>query len=402
MRKPALVFIFITLFLDVLGIGLIIPIVPTLVVQLQGTKLSDASHVVGLLSMTYSLFQFLFAAFLGSLSDRFGRRPVILISLFGSGVDYLMQAMAPTLPWFFIGRAINGLTGANFSVAGAYIADISPPEKRAANFGIIGAAFGLGFIAGPALGGLLAVYGPRVPFYAAAGLSLANWLYGCFVLPESLAAENRRKFSWARSNPVGALLALRRWPVVIGLAATVFLFNMAQLGLQSVWVLYTVYRYNWTPKAVGISLAIVGFMAVVVQGGLVRRIIPKLGERKSVIFGMTSSVVAHICYGLSTQSWMIYTVLSLGILQYIAAPALQGIISRHVPANEQGGVQGTLSSLSNLAGIIAPPLATTLFGYSISEHSLLPLPGAPFFAGALLTSTGMLLAVRSMKKNAVA
>lgn len=402
MRKPALVFIFITLFLDVLGIGLIIPIVPTLVVTLQGTKLSDASHVVGLLSMTYSLLQFLFAAFLGSLSDRFGRRPVILISLFGSGVDYLMQAVAPTLPWFFIGRAINGLTGANFSVAGAYIADISPPEKRAANFGIIGAAFGLGFIAGPALGGLLAVYGPRVPFYAAAGLSLTNWLYGCFVLPESLAPENRRKFSWARSNPVGALLALRRWPVVIGLAATVFLFNMAQLGLQSVWVLYTVYRYHWTPKAVGISLAIVGFMAVLVQGGLVRRIIPKLGERKSVIFGMTSSVIAHVCYGLSTQGWMIYTVLSMGLLQYIAAPALQGIISRHVPANEQGGVQGTLSSLSNLAGIIAPPLATTLFGYCISEHSLLPLPGAPFFAGALLTSTGMLLAVRSMKKNAVA
>jgi DHA1 family tetracycline resistance protein-like MFS transporter len=263
-RKPALGFIFITLFLDILGIGLIIPILPKLVTQLQGGDLALASHSVGLLAALYAAMQFVFAPILGSLSDHHGRRPVILGSLFGSGLDYLLLAFAPNLAWFYVGRVISGITGANITAATAYIADVSPPEKRAANFGLIGAAFGLGFIAGPALGGLLGDYGLRLPFLVAAGLTLANWLYGYFVLPESLAPANRREFSWARANPVSSLGALRHHPLVLGLAISFFLSQLANFGLHALWVLYTDHRYGWTAGQVGRSLAVVGIMAAIV------------------------------------------------------------------------------------------------------------------------------------------
>ena len=396
-RKPALGFIFITLFLDILGIGLIVPILPRLITHLQGNNVEAAAHTVGALGALYALMQFLCAPILGSLSDRFGRRPVILGSLFGSGLDYLLLAYAPTLPWFFVGRIVAGITGANIAAASSYIADISPPEKRAANFGIIGAAFGLGFIAGPALGGLLGANDLRLPFLVAAGLTFANWLYGMFVLPESLAPENRRGFTWARANPVGSLMALRRWPVVVGLAASLFLMNLAQFGLQNVWVLYTEYRYHWTSRQVGGSLAVVGLMAAIVQGGLARRIIPALGERKAIIIGLSVGVLNMTGYGLASAGWVIIAILAVGSLGSFAGPALQGLISRHVPPNEQGSVQGALSSLGSVAGFIAPPLATGLFGYFISDRAPIHLPGAPFFLSALLLLTAMLLAARSFR-----
>jgi DHA1 family tetracycline resistance protein-like MFS transporter len=398
-RKPALGFIFVTLFLDILGIGLIIPILPKLIESLCGNDVSQASTYYGWLAALYSLMQFLFAPVLGSLSDRFGRRAVILCSLFGSGADYLLLSVAPTLPWFFLGRAVAGITGANITAASAYIADVSPPEKRAANFGLIGAAFGLGFIAGPALGGTLGSVHLRLPFVAAAGLTFINWLYGVFVLPESLPRDNRRAFSWGRANPVGSLVALKRFPVVLGLTGTFFLIHLAHQALPGTWVLYTGYRYQWTPRQVGISLAIVGLMAALVQGGLARRIIPALGERRSILIGLTNATVVMSCYGSATQGWMIYWIITFGSLGAIATPAIQGLISRGVPLNEQGAVQGALSSLSSVAGILGPPLATGLFGYFISPRAPAHVPGIAFYMASFLLLCALVLTLRSFRRN---
>lgn len=402
-RKPALGFILVTLALDILGIGLIIPILPRLVESFQGGNVAAASHTVGLLAALYSLMQFLCAPLLGSLSDRFGRRPVILSSLLGLGLDYFLLAFAPNLGWFFVGRIISGVTGANFAAATAYIADVSPPEKRAANFGMIGAAFGLGFILGPALGGLLGDIGLRVPFMVAGGLTLLNWLYGWRVLPESLASSNRRAFSWARSNPVGSLLDLRRHPMVFGLAGTYFLIHLAHQVLPSTWVLYTSYRYHWTVGQTGISLAIVGLMAAIVQGGLVRIIVPKLGERKAATLGLSIAALSYVGYGLATDGRMVYVTLVLGSLGGITGPAVQALISRSVGANEQGGVLGSLTSLASVAGILGPPIATGLFGHFIGASAPVQLPGAAFFFSSVLTIGALILALRSfrMKKSNV-
>ncbi len=398
-RKPALGFIFVTLFLDILGVGLIIPILPKLIEQLSGGNVSAASHTFGWLASLYSLMQFGFAPVLGSLSDRFGRRAVILTSLLGSGLDYLLLAFAPSLPWFFLGRIIAGITGANITAANAYIADVSPPEKRAANFGMVAAAFGLGFIAGPALGGVLGHISLRLPFLVAAGLTLLNWLYGMFVLPESLPVEQRRAFDWKRANPIGSFVALRRHSELLGLTETYFLISLAHQVFPATWVLYTTYRYEWTPKEVGLSLALVGLMAAIVQGGLARKIIPKLGERRSIIVGLSNATVFLALYGLASQGWMIYGLLVIGSFGGIAMPALQGLVSRCVPLNEQGAVQGALASLASLAGILGPLLATGLFGYFINDKAPIHLPGAAFFASSLLVLFGLLLALRAFKKT---
>ena len=401
-RKPALAFIFVTLVLDILGIGLIIPILPQLIQTLCGGNVSAAASVYGSLAALYSMMQFVFAPVLGSLSDRFGRRAVILSSLFGSGLDYLVLAFAPTLPWFFVGRIIAGITGANIAASSAYIADVSPPEKRAGNFGLIGAAFGLGFIAGPALGGLLGHIGLRLPFLVAAGLTLLNWLYGLFVLPESLPQENRRAFSWARANPVGSLLALKRYPVVLGLTGTFFLIHLAHQAFPSTWVLYTGYRYQWSSAQVGLSLAIVGTMAAIVQGGLARRIVPALGERRSIVIGLTNATIVMSAYGLASRGWIVYIILVVGSLGAIAMPAIQGLISRCIPMNEQGAVQGSLASLASVAGIIGPPLATGLFGYFISPRAPVHVPGIAFFWGSFLIFCSLLLSLRSFLKQPAA
>jgi len=398
-RKPALGFIFVTLFLDILGIGLIIPILPRLIETFCGGNVPSASRIFGWLAALYSLMQFLFAPILGSLSDRFGRRKVILGSLFGSWVDYLILAFAPSLPWFFFGRIITGITSANITASSAYIADVSPPEKRAANFGLIGAAFGLGFIAGPALGGLLGNIGLRVPFLVAAGVTLLNWLYGLLVLPESLPEDMRRPFSWRRANPVGSLVALNKYPVVLGLTGTFFLLHLAHQSVPSTWVLYTSYRYNWTSGQVGLSLAIVGLMAALVQGGLARKIIPALGERRAIIVGLANGMVVMTAYGLATQGWMMYVILTVGAFGAISMPAIQGLISRGIPLNEQGAVQGALSSVASVAGIVGPPLATSLFGYFIGPNAPAHIPGIAFFMGAALVFIALVLAIISFKRN---
>jgi DHA1 family tetracycline resistance protein-like MFS transporter len=398
-RKPALSFIFITLFLDVLGIGLVVPILPKLVEQLAGGGMDSASFIFGWLVGLYALMQFLFAPIIGSLSDRFGRRPVILLSLFGSGLDYFLLAWAPTLPWFFLGRILSGISGANFSAAAAYIADVSPPEKRSANFGILGAAFGLGFIFGPALGGWLGHYGLRVPFYAAGILTLVNWLYGFLILPESLKAENKREFSFKRSNPIGALLQLGRQRLILGLSTSYFISSIAHQVYPSIWVLYTGFRYDWGTKQTGLSLALVGVMAAIVQGGLTRIIIPKIGERRAAVSGLLIMAVALTGYGLAPRGWMVYIIIVFGSLSGIAVPAIQGMISRTVGDNEQGGIQGALTGMQSVAGFIGPPLATGLFGYFISDRAPAIVPGAAFFFSSGLALMAAMMAARSFRRN---
>lgn len=395
MRKPALPFIFITLVLDILGIGLIIPVLPKLVEQYQAGNIADVSHTYGLLTSCYALMQFLCAPIFGSLSDRFGRRPVILISLLGSALDYGLLAFAPSLTWFFVGRVISGITGANFSAAYAYIADVSPPEKRAANFGLVGAAFGLGFIIGPALGGMLGKWGLSVPFITAGCLTLVNWCYGLFVLPESLAPENRRAFSWAKANPVGALLNLSRHPMLLGLAMAFFILCVAHQVYPSTWALYTGERFKWDPQHIGLSLAFVGFCAALVQGGLVRKVMPKIGEHRAILIGVLFSTVAFVGYGLVPMGWMVYPLILVGAVGGLTNPALQAIVSKGVGADEQGGVQGALTSLNSLAGIVGPYIATTLFGHFVKATP--PIPGAAFYGAALLNVLGLIIAFATMR-----
>jgi DHA1 family tetracycline resistance protein-like MFS transporter len=397
-RRPAVLFIFITLVLDILGIGLIVPVLPKLIQHYQGGDVAAGSFSYGMLAALYALMQFLFAPLIGSLSDRYGRRPVILVSLLGSAIDYFLIAFAPNLIWFAAGRIIAGITAANYAAASAYIADVSPPEKRAANFGLIGAAFGIGFIIGPILGGVLATWGVKVPFFVAGGLTLVNWAYGWFVLPESLGPENRRAFSWARSNPVGALVALKRFPALIGLVTCYFIAVLAHQVYPSIWVLYTTYRYGWSELQTGLSLAAVGFMAGMVQGGLTKRVVGWLGEQKTVRYCLTLSIFLYAAYGLATQPWMIYVCIVIGSLSGLVTPAVQSLMSQGVPADEQGALQGSLSSLSSVAGVAGPLLCTQLFGFFIGEKAPALLPGAPFFLSSAMMLLALFIAVPALKR----
>jgi DHA1 family tetracycline resistance protein-like MFS transporter len=396
--KPAIIFIFVTLFLDVFGFGLVIPVMPKLVEQLQGGNLEAAAHSVGWLGSLYALMQFVFSPIIGSLSDRFGRRPVILTSLLGSGIDYLVLAWAPTIGWLYLARIVSGITAANFSAASAYIADVTPPEKRAAGFGMIGAAFGLGFIVGPAVGGFLGGYGLRMPFLVAAGVTLINWLYGAFVLPESLAKENRRPFVLATSHPVQALMNLRRWPLVMGLAGTHFLVNLAGNIYPAIWVLYTGERYGWLTKQVGISLAIVGVMTAIVQAGLASRILKAIGERRGIYLGLVIMAVAMFGYGWAHVGWMIYLILPVGAFAGVSGPATQSMISQAVPADQQGEVQGTMNSVMSISMIIAPLLWTWLFSMGINPHSAVPVPGLPFFGASLVCLAAVVVTWSAFKR----
>lgn len=397
-RNAALVFIFITLLIDVIGFGIIIPVMPKLIRQLIGGTLSDASRYGGWLLFSYAVMQFIFSPILGGLSDQYGRRPVLLFSLFGFGLDYLFLGFAPTIGWLFVGRIVAGITGSSFTTAGAYIADVSEPEKRAQNFGIIGAAFGLGFIIGPALGGILGQYGARMPFFAAAGLALLNWLYGYFILPESLKPENRRKFNWKRANPVGALLQLRRYPVIIGLIASLICIYTAVHAVQGTWTYYTMEKFKWNEAWVGYSLSFVGLMVALVQGGLNRIMIPKLGEKRAVFVGLSFYVLGLLCFAFASQGWMMFAFMVPYALGGLAGPSLQGIISNQVPANEQGELQGGLNSLISVTSIIGPLLMTNLFGYFTSAKAPVYFPGAPFVMGAFLTALSIVLAINPLAK----
>lgn len=398
-RKAALGFIFVTLVVDVIGFGIIIPVMPKLITELTGDPISEASSIGGWLLFAYAFMQFLCAPIVGNLSDRFGRRPILLASLFGFGIDYLFLAFAPTLWWLFLGRSIAGVMGASFTSASAYIADISTPEKRAQNFGLIGAAFGLGFIIGPLIGGLVGPYGTRVPFLVSAGLTLVNWLYGFFILPESLSLENRRKFEWKRANPVGSLQSLKRFPVITGLITSLVLVYISAHAVQTNWSFFTIERFDWDERMIGISLAVVGIVFAVVQGGLIRIIIPKLGQERSVYVGLGLYALGYFLYAFATQSWMMFAITIPYCLGAIAGPALQGIISTQVPANEQGELQGALTSLMSVTSIIGPLVMTNIFYFFTRADAPVYLPGAPMLLGAVLTVISALLARRSLKKK---
>lgn len=399
-KQAALIFIFITLLIDVTGLGIIIPVIPKLIEELIQGDISDASRYGGWLMSSYALIQFLCAPLLGGLSDKFGRRPVLLASLFGFGIDYLFLSFAPTIGWLFVGRIIAGVMGASFTTGAAYIADISTPEKRAQNFGLIGAAFGLGFIIGPVLGGLLGSIGSRVPFMAAAGLSLLNWLYGYFILPESLKPENRRPFDWKRANPVGSLGNIAKYPLLIGLVSSMFLLYIASHAVQGTWAYYTMEKFAWDEKMVGYSLGVVGLLSAIVQGGLIRVIIPNFGNVKSMYAGLTLYCIGFVLFAFANHSWMMFVFLIPYCFGGIAMPAMQGIISTHVSANEQGELQGALTSLMSLASIIGPWAMTSLFYTFTNEQASHYFPGAPLLAGAVLTVFSILLAVRSVRKHA--
>jgi DHA1 family tetracycline resistance protein-like MFS transporter len=397
-RKAAIGFIFITLLIDITGLGLIIPVVPKLIEDLLGTTdVSKASQYGGWLTFAYAFTQFLFAPVLGNLSDKYGRRPVLLFSLLGFGIDYLFVSFAPSIGWLFVGRVIAGITGASFTTASAYIADISTPENRAQNFGMIGAAFGLGFIIGPTLGGLLGELGARVPFFVAAGLALLNAAYGYFVLPESLAQEHRRPFEWRRANPLGSLLQLKKYPTVSGLIISLILVYIAGHAVQSNWSFFNIERFQWSPKMIGISLGIVGLLVGLVQGGLIRIVNPRLGNERSVYIGLGLYALGLLLFAFATASWMMFVFLIPYCLGGIAGPALQSIISGHVPPNEQGELQGALTSLMSATSIIGPPVMTNLFAWFTKKEAPVYFPGAAFFLGALLMMLSTYLAYRTLK-----
>lgn len=395
-KKPAIGFIFLTLLIDTIGFGVIIPVMPGLISELAHVKVSEASPLSGYLLFAFAVMQFLCAPIMGGLSDQFGRRPILLASLLGFGLDYVLLAFAPSYSWLFIGRIIAGAMGASFTTASAYIADISTAENRAQNFGMVGAAFGLGFIIGPAIGGLLGEYGARVPFLVAAGLSLMNCLYGFFILPESLQPENRRKFDWSRANPIGSLLNLKRYPVIIGLVASLILIYISAHAVQSNWSFYTIEKFDWSKKTIGLSLATVGILIAAVQGGLIRVVLPKWGQKKSLYVGLALYTLGYFLFAFATTDWMMFVFLIPYCMGGLAGPALQGIISSQVPANEQGELQGALTSLMSVTSIVGPILMTQLFGYFTGSSAPIYLPGAPMLMGGMLTLFSLLLAWKSL------
>ena len=398
-NKAALGFIFVTVLIDVIGLGIIIPVLPQLITELTGGTISDASVLGGWLMFAYAFMSFLFAPVLGGLSDQFGRRPVLLIALFGFGVDYILMALAPTIGWLFLGRLLAGITGASFTTASAYIADVSAPEKRAQNFGMLGAAFGLGFIIGPMTGGLLGEIGPRIPFYAAAGLTFLNWLYGYFVLPESLAKEQRRPFTLKRANPLGTLVQLRNYPVVIGLLASLVLVYIAAHATQSTWAYFTIEKFGWSEADVGYSLGFVGFMIALVQGVIIRPVVNKIGQTKAVYVGLTFNALGFVLIALASQGWMLYAIMVPYALGGLAGPSLQGIMSNSVKNNEQGELQGGLTSLVSATSIVGPPLMTGIFGYFTDSANEIYLPSAPFYLGAVLAFLAIGFAYNTLSKQ---
>ncbi len=396
-----------TVMLDAMGIGLLIPVAPRLVQELAHTTDAATGAVAGWLYATYALMQFLFAALLGVLSDRFGRRPVLLVALFGSGLDYIAAAFAPTLLILFITRAINGATGASVTVANAYVADITPGEKRGAAFGMTMAAFGMGFVLGPLIGGLigdpshhipfLGLGNIRYPFYAAGALTLLNWLYGLLVLPESLPRSLRGPIRWKRSNPLGAFKGLGRYPLVAELGVSLFFLSAAQFMLHTTWLLYTETRYLWTARTVGLSLFTVGVATTIVQAGFAGRIIKKIGEKRAIVIGGMISVLAFAGYGTVPQGWMIFVIISFASFAGIAQPAMQSLITRTVRADEQGATQGAIAALTSIAAVIAPPVGGKVFEYFTARPDL-KLPGATFYLSSLLAAVAVVVAWWAVRK----
>jgi DHA1 family tetracycline resistance protein-like MFS transporter len=396
-RRAAFVFVFVTVLLDMVALGIIVPVLPRLVVDFVGGDAAEGARVYGLFGTAWALMQFIFSPVQGALSDRFGRRPVILLSNVGTGLDYVVMALAPSLWWLFLGRLISGITAASISTSYAYVADVTPPSARAARFGLLGAGFGVGFVLGPALGGVTGAIDPRLPFWIAAGLSLTNALYGFLVLPESLPPERRARFDWRRANPVGSFVLLRSQAQLIALASVSFLSNLAHVVLPSVSVLYMMYRYGWTERAVGLTLAGVGIAAIVVQGGVTGRAVTRFGERNALIAGLGFGIAGFTVLALAPTGPLFWCGIPLMALWGLANPATQGLMSRRIGPSEQGQLQGANASLMGVANLIGPGLFTMTFAYAIDHAQEWSVPGAPFLLAATLLALAMVAAVRATK-----
>lgn len=394
-RRAAVAFVFITVALDMLAIGVVIPVLPHLVEAFVGGATDTAARWIGIFGSTFALVQFACAPLLGALSDRFGRRPVILLSNAGLGLDFVLMALAQTLPLLFLGRVLAGVTSASVATANAYIADVTAPEKRAAAFGLLGAAFGLGFVLGPAMGGVLGAVDPRLPFWVAAGLSLCNLAYGLFVLPESLPRERRTpRIDLRRANPFAALGRLREHRSVLGLAFVVFVSNFAHYVLPSTFVLYAGYRYSWSEFEVGLALALVGVCNATVQAVLVRRLVPRFGERRVLLAGFGFGVLGFALMAVAATPAAFLASVPLMALWGLAGPSTQSLITRRVGAGEQGRVQGAVSALSSLAGIVAPTLFAQTFAAFVGPRALLVFPGAAFALASAVLALAFALAWR--------
>ncbi len=397
-KTAAVGFIFITILLDIIGIGIIIPVIPKLLKELIHADITEAARIGGWLAFAYAFTQFIFAPMVGNLSDKYGRRPILLLSLLAFAFDYILLAIAPTIFLIFVGRIVAGITGASISTAAAYIADVSNSENRAKNFGLIGAAFGIGFIIGPLIGGLLGHYGARVPFYAAAILCFINFLYGYFLLPESLPKEKRRGFDWKSANPVGAIMRLKRYPQIIGLIVAIFCMYTASHAVNGNWSFYTMYRFDWDEKMVGISLGVVGLLFGLVQGVLIRWLNPKIGNAKSILIGIVMYGTGFFLFAFAKEGWMMFVFLIPYCLGGIAGPALQSEITEHIPATEQGQIQGTLASLNSATAIFGPLMMTNLFYYFTHDGAPFLFPGAPFLLAFIFMICAFIMSNTGLKK----
>lgn len=393
-RRAALAFIFITVLLDILAFGMIIPVLPHLIASFLGGNVSKAALWYGWFATVFMLMQFVCSPIQGALSDHFGRRPVILLSNLGLGIDFLFMALVNTLPLLFIGRIVSGITSASFSTANAYLADVTPAEKRAQAFGMIGMAFGIGFVVAPAIGGWLGVLHPRLPFWIAAGLSLTNFCYGLFVLPESLPPERRAAFSWARANPLASLRLLRGHPELFGLASVLFLMALAHVVYPSTFVLYADYRFHWQSDMVGNTLALVGVLAAIVQGGLIKRFIARFGERRTLLIGLACGALGFTLYGFAPSGYWFWAVMPIAALWGVSGPAAQAIMTRHVTMHEQGRLQGAVGSLNSIAGIFGPSLFTRTFAGVTTAAVPMFFSGAAFWLAGAIVATGGVIAWR--------
>lgn len=398
-RRAAFAFIFVTVALDMLALGVVIPVLPRLVLEFEQGDSAAAATFLGLFATVYAAMQFLFAPVLGVLSDRVGRRPVVLLSNLGLGLDYFVMALAPSVWWLFVGRLVSGIFGASFGIGGAYIADITKPEERAQKFGMLAAAFGLGFVIGPAFGGLLGERDPRLPFWVAGALSVLNFLYGLFVLPESLPQEKRSAFNWAKANPVASLAFLREIPAVSGLAFVAFLYNIAHEVLPTTFVLYADYRYGWTSKDVGLALATIGVLSIVVQAGLIGPIVRRFGERASALAGLTAGMLGFAAYGFAATPALFWVGLPLTCLMGLWTPAAQALMSRRIDASNQGRLQGALASVQGVGFTIGPSIFTTAFAVGIRPGMPSGTAGAPFFVAAALMAVAFAIAWRAARES---
>jgi DHA1 family tetracycline resistance protein-like MFS transporter len=403
--KNPLIFILLTVVIDTIGFGLIMPVLPRLIMEISDVDIGGAARVGGMLLVVFAGLQFLFGPVMGNLSDRFGRRPVLLISLFAFGVNYALMGLAPNLTWLFIGRALTGMCGAVYAPANAFVADVTPPERRAASFGLVGASFGLGFILGPALGGFLGELGPRAPFFAAGGLAVVNFFYGLFVLPESLPPERRRPFSIARANPLGTLRAFRGQRAVLGLALAAFFWQLAFHVYPSTWSYYAIAKFQLSPAAIGGTLAVSGVSLTIVQGGLTGRIVRRIGEGRAALLGVAWGGLVFLAYAFVPERWMLYPLLLIGGIQGVANPSINALMSRELGPERQGELQGGMASVMGLSSIVGPLALTQALAYFTSESAVargMFFPGAAFALASGLAAVCFVILLARLRANAAA